>query len=392
MGFGRNVVRQTLLALLAFFLLTFALFLFWRSFSDAALINPFINPHSPIPYKVQADNIQNYLHLNLPVYLQYFGFLSGIFTGKWAYFTDSIESVLPNTLAMIALSILFAYIFWAVIRRFSRAEKISSRGQRGGAAILYPILAIVVPVVVYYVLTGMGLLLSHNSSALFGTGANLKGIVDYTVSPPVVTVSVPAWLSPFSFLFTNGQGIRTSTPTHLFLIDPLLHGNLYLFAVFLVHMLPTVISVALVLTLFLLFINSRTGNGEATHREHKSAGAEQKEGGQNRLNRTQSRHAILRKTPYLALAIIASEIYAEVIFGYNAGLGYYFPVFFSSYPPLQLRLLNVWGAVYIIFTFGLIWIFISFAGSIMRTFYSSRLETEVGKDGHNPSKKVSQSR
>lgn len=335
----RLLTRNILLGLLSFGVLTFLLFVYWRHFPVNYLIFNFINPHSQIPLSVQVQMAKEYLHLDLPVYLQYFGFLLNVFTGKWAYsqfynpLTQGYYSyavhpfivyIIPSTLFMMFLGSAFFLITAKILHGSNgvRQNRVSSVGN----VVMVTLISLAVPIMLKYVVFALGFVYHPANVLLSGPGYD------------IVSIGGESWATTY----VNGVLVHTG-PTGVPFIDALINLNLPDAAILLRQMLPVVISVAAVL--FLSFRILRK-NGHASS-----------------------------KVYFLAFALIFSTAFAEYIFNYFGGLGFYggflnpLSNYAALYTPPEY---DIWLQVYLLLVYGVMAIIFAIGSSVIKSFHREK--------------------
>ncbi|MEM3193279.1 MAG: ABC transporter permease [Candidatus Parvarchaeota archaeon] len=176
------------------------------------LIGAYLNPH--VPEAVQRGAIIRELGLNKPVYIQYLDFLVGLFRGDWGYthtpvFTGPVTSAIliffPNTIELAIFGFLLTLVMaipvgtYAAIRKDRAADHVSRIISFIGYSFPAFFLAEIVAV---YLGTREGIQLLPISGTLSG-----------------------GFLGSVSWISSTG----ISYPTHLLLLDALIHGDLPLF-------------------------------------------------------------------------------------------------------------------------------------------------------------------
>ncbi len=342
MKVGKSLLRRFLLAVISFLILDLAIFIFWRSFSDTVLVAPFINPHSTVPLQVQVQYIKEYLGLNVPVYLQYFTFLRNIFIGRWANLVPSIAYTVFNTIFLMLLSfllgILFSFIFGKI--RKLRPLKGSLRIILAGIGVV--LFGIALPLLVRYILVFSGMQYLLNAGGSIPAG--------YT-----------SWITE-KYVFTSFPVIGTR-PTHILLVDAIINLSPGYAFLFIIHMIPAVISTALIIAAILHFMKGRALFKYRIFQDNPTKNLENNK--QTPQENRFIRRELLSKAGLLILFTEAAVIFNETVYRYESGLGYYLTKFIQFSPGFYFNDKNVWPLSYWWLTFGLILIL----GSLFTGFY-----------------------
>lgn len=321
-----SVFRTMLLGLLSFILLTFALFIWWRHFSNGVLVSSMMSPHSSVPREVQITLAMQYYHLNVPLYEQYPWFIVNIFTGKWGYmdvYTDGgvlpgsvhylILNTIPDSIFIMFIGMALSACFARIITSHRRRDR--KRVLKSGTvrAILLVVPAIAVPLVISYLL----------------------GVIS-SVYSPASFFKTPT--GPSQFIVT--------TPTHILFLDALMSSDflsaLHSFSL----ILPIILSVTIVLIISIVVSRKAESKGDAGQTTDPHGGT------------------VWRKFPvrrsYMVALLVSSVILTEFLFGYSEGLGYYLQFLFPFDPYM-----TVWLAVYLILIYGVIVISLFTGSSIL---------------------------
>ena len=175
-------------------------------------------------------------HLNQPIYVQYFYWLNAILHGNWGYtntaiysgpVTTAIALFLPNTLM---LSVVAAILIWIIGVRFGvysavNRDSVSDHALRVGSFTLYAMPIYLIGVALIIVL------------GVYLKVLPLSGVVSHTM------VSGLSW-------YVNG----ISYPTHIIIIDAMLHGAWGVALNAAIHLLLPAITLALAIVAGLIRI------------------------------------------------------------------------------------------------------------------------------------------
>jgi peptide/nickel transport system permease protein len=222
------VVRRLLLVVPTIIGLTLIVFILTHVGGDQRFLGEYINIHSPIPVAVQEQQLTQKFHLDQPVIIQYFYWLSAFFHGDWGYtqtpiysgpVSGAISLFLPNTIVLAALSSVLTVIIGIPLGVWSAVKKNSLVDH---ATRVFSFVGYSLPV--YW----LGLLLI----IAFASPAICPCLNIFPVSG-AVNISLTNGLSWYH------GGI--SFPTHVLLIDSLIYGRFDIFADALMHeVLPVV--------------------------------------------------------------------------------------------------------------------------------------------------------
>jgi ABC-type dipeptide/oligopeptide/nickel transport system permease component len=215
------IARRLLLLVPTLIGLTLIVFALTHVGGDQRLLGEYINPHSTIPVAVQEARLAKEFHFNDPLIVQYFYWLSAFLQGNWGYTRTSIYSgpvlgaialFFPNTLVLATLaSILTAVIgiplgVWSAVRKdsvFDQSTRVIS--FIGYSVPLYWLALILI--------------------IIFAGFLPISGDVNVTL------MSGLSW-------YSNG----ISYPTHILLIDALLHGRIDIFENAFLHLVLPVVT------------------------------------------------------------------------------------------------------------------------------------------------------
>ena len=223
------VARRLLLLIPTLLGLTLIVFTISHVGGTQRLVGEYINVHSKIPVSVQEQEVIERFHLNDPLAVQYFYWLTAFLQGNWGYTQTSIYSgtvlgaitlFFPNTLMLAVLSFILTGIIgiplgvWSAVRKDSLLDQSTRVISFAGYSMpLY----------------WLGLLLI----IMFST-SNVCTCLNIFPISGTVTVSLISGASWYS----NG----ISYPTHVLPIDSLIHGRLDVFVDALMHLVLPVVT------------------------------------------------------------------------------------------------------------------------------------------------------
>jgi peptide/nickel transport system permease protein len=223
------IARRLLLLIPTLLGLTLIVFIISHVGGNQRLVAEYVNPHSTIPVVVQEQQLVERFHLSDPLVVQYFYWLGAFVQGNWGYTQTSIYSgtvlsaialFFPNTLVLAILaSVLTGLIgiplgVWSAVRKdtaFDQATRVAS--FVGYSMPLY----------------WLGLVLM----IVFST-SNVCSCLNIFPISGTVDLSLVGGLGWYS----NG----ISYPTHILIIDSLIHGRPDIFDNAIMHLVLPVIT------------------------------------------------------------------------------------------------------------------------------------------------------
>ena len=223
------VLRRLLLLIPTLIGLTLIVFVLTKVGGDQRLIGEYVNIHSSIPAVVQAQEVAQRFHLNDPLIVQYFYWLVSLVHGDWGYtrtiiydgsVLDAINLFFPNTLVLATLSSLLTALIgiplgvWSAVRKDSVLDQATRVVSFAGYAI--PTFWL-----------GLVLIIAFGS-------ANLCRCLDIFPISGTVDVNLIGGVNWFI------GGI--SYPSHILMIDSLIHGRIDIFSDAVMHLILPVIT------------------------------------------------------------------------------------------------------------------------------------------------------
>ncbi len=215
MKLSTYIIRRVLVLIPTLIGLSLIVFLLTRAGGINMIIASYINPH--LPYAVQRAILIKEFHLNDPMWVQYYYYMMGLLQGNWGYtrtaiysgpVTTAISMFLPNTIQLSIIAFIIAVVIAIPAGQESAVRKNSFVDQFSR---FIAFVGISLPV----------FWLAQILSEIFATPTispalnilPLSGTVDATLM-----AGVP-WIN----------SIGVSDPTHIMMIDSLLHGDLPIF-------------------------------------------------------------------------------------------------------------------------------------------------------------------
>lgn len=228
MKFWLFIFKRILFAIITLIGLTFIVFALLHSSSNNLLIATYINPRLTGEAREQAiAQLIERFHLNEPIYIQYFYWLSSLFSGDLGYTNTPIYSgtvasaialFLPNTIALALISSLLIWIIGIPLGVYSavKRDSITDHSVRIFSFTLYsmPIYLIAFVLILIF-------------------GVYFK-ILPFSLPVNPLLVSNVDW-------YKNG----ISYPTHIIFLDALIHGNLIVFLDAILHAILPSLTLAL---------------------------------------------------------------------------------------------------------------------------------------------------
>ncbi len=204
------VIRRLILLLPTIIGLTFLVFALEHAAGTNLFLAQYIDPHlQGTARTLLVQELTDKFHLNDPVYVQYFYWLSAIFQGDWGTSTTIRQPVttgflwfLPNT---ILLTIVASFLTWVIsipigVYSAARRDSILDQGVRIVTFTLYSM-----PIF----LIGFALLLT------LGTSWHILPAQFY-LDPILLPTISRTWFD---------ENTAISYPTHVLLVDAILHGD-----------------------------------------------------------------------------------------------------------------------------------------------------------------------
>lgn len=213
--------------------LTIITFILSHAGGSALTISTYLNPQSPVPIAVQEKQLEQQFHLNQPLYIQYFYYISGLFHGHWGYtktpifngpVTTAIAYFLPNTIELSVLSIIIIMVLGI---RLGIISAVRHDGPVDNGVRVVSFLGIAMPAF------WLGLLLQ-------------EALASNLVSPALDIFPLTGNVSNGLVITTPWYQNGISYPTHFLFIDALLHGNLAVAVSNLEHLILPALTVSFV--------------------------------------------------------------------------------------------------------------------------------------------------
>lgn len=212
------IIRRFLLIIPTALGLTMLVFIIMSGIPISSLTAPFYNPHSPVPREVQIHNAMILLGISPNPIIWYFHYLANIFKGNWGimslpgYPSSVIEAIglaLPNTIQMDIFAVLLSIGISIPLGTYigSKPNSLADQSARIFTLTGYAIPAFWLGLLLQIVL-GQGVITGNPIGVFPLTGS---------FNPFAIPTPTPSWF-----------GGSYTYPTHLFIFDSLIHGNLAL--------------------------------------------------------------------------------------------------------------------------------------------------------------------
>jgi len=223
------VARRLLLLIPTLVGLTLIVFVISHAGGNQRLLGEYINPHSPIPVAVQEQQLAERFHLNDPIVVQYFYWLSAFLQGNWGYthtaiysgrVLDAIKLFFPNTLVLSVLAFTLTALIGIPLGVMSAVRKDSLLDQTTRVISFagYSMPLFWLGLILVIVFSSSNVCSCLNIFPISGSvSASLIGGVDW---------------------YENG----ISLPTHVLVIDSLIHNRIDVFVDALMHLVLPVVT------------------------------------------------------------------------------------------------------------------------------------------------------
>ena len=223
------IARRVLLLIPTLLGLTLIVFVISHVGGTQRLVGSYINIHSTVPVVVQEQQLAERFHLNDPLYIQYFYWIAAFLQGNWGYtkttiysgtVLDAISLFFPNTFVLAVLASILTGIIgiplgvWSAVRKDSLLDQATRVISFAGYSMP---------------LFWLGLLLI----IVFST-SNVCSCLNIFPISGTVTVSLISGVN----WYNNG----ISYPTHVLVIDSLIHGRVDVFVDALMHLVLPVVT------------------------------------------------------------------------------------------------------------------------------------------------------
>ena len=225
------LAKRAAYAIITLIGLTIITFLLSHAGGSALAISTYLNPQSTVPISVQEKQLEAEFHLNEPLYVQYFYYISGLLHGQWGYtktpifngpVLGAIVYFLPNT---IELSVVAIIVIMVVGIRLGILSASRRNGAVDNGVRVVSFLGVALPAF------WLGLLLQEAFASNVLSGyLNVLPLTGNVSNNLVIHLS---W-------FRDG----VSYPTHFLFVDALIHGDIGVAVSNLIHLILPALTVA----------------------------------------------------------------------------------------------------------------------------------------------------
>lgn len=231
-GLVKLIAKRILTGIIALVGLSIITFILSHAGGPSLSISAYLNTQSPIPIAQQEKLLIAKFHLNEPLYIQYFYYVSGLLHGNWGFTSTpiytgpvltAIEYFLPNTieLSVVAVAIIALIGIKGGVLAAARRDGPLDNGVR-----VFSFLGLSLPAF------WLGLLLQETfASSIVSPYLNLLPLQGSVSNSLVQNLS---W-------YQSG----VSYPTHFLFIDALIHGDFILALSNVEHLILPAITIAL---------------------------------------------------------------------------------------------------------------------------------------------------
>jgi peptide/nickel transport system permease protein len=248
------ILKRIIFGIVTLLGLTVITFILSHAGGSAMVISTYLNPQSPVPISIQEKNLEAEFHLNQPLYVQYFYYMSGLLHGQWGYTKTPIFNgpvgtaiiyFLPNTIELSVVAIIIIIVLGIRLGLFSAIRK---DGPSDNIIRVISFLGIALPA--FWV----GLLLQETFAS---------NIVSPLLNKLPLTGNVTGSLLIGIKWYSNG----ISYPTHFLFVDALLHGDLQVALSNFVHLILPAVTVAFT-SLALIIRMTRSSTIDAMNQDY----------------------------------------------------------------------------------------------------------------------------
>ncbi len=308
------IIRRLLLLIPTLLGLVLLIFFLLRMFPDTYLVARYINPKSSVPVSVQIAQAKAALGLNYPVFIQYFFYLKALFTGNWGTMSTSIytgsvlkgiELYFPATLQLTIFATILSIIIAIPLGTYIGARPNSIADQSGRVfSLAFYAMPIFLLALILQLLFGKNVI-PGNPLGVFPIAGKFSFSAIGAIPPP--------W-------FDASTGL--TSPTHLPLIDALIHGDWALaYSSFIYLVLPVVTLTLALLAGILRFI--RAGMVDSANQEYVKTARSKGVPESLVIKRHIRKNALIPTITVLGLlfaSLLGGVVVVEEVFGYY-GMG-----------------------------------------------------------------------
>jgi peptide/nickel transport system permease protein len=248
------ILKRIIFGIVTLLGLTVITFILSHAGGSAMVISTYLNPQSTTPISIQEKDLEAEFHLNQPLYIQYFYYMSGLLHGQWGYtktpiFNGPVNTAiiyfLPNTIELSVLAIIIIVVLGIRLGLFSAIRK---DGPSDNIIRVISFLGIALPA--FWV----GLLLQETFAS---------NIVSPLLNRLPLTGNVTSSLLIGVKWYSNG----ISYPTHFLFIDAIIHGDFQVALSNFVHLILPAVTVAFT-SLALIIRMTRSSTIDAMNQDY----------------------------------------------------------------------------------------------------------------------------
>lgn len=213
------IIRRVLIIIPTLIGLTLLTFILMRAIPNRILESGYVNPNSNVPVYLQLQYASKLLGLNEPLPVQYFDFLVNLLRGNIGFMNTpfysgpvlrGIEYFLPNTLQLALISVFLALLIALPLGTYMGINPGSVSDHVGR---IFSVTGFAIPA--FWLGIMLQIAFGHGVLSLPTSVFPISGTVSTSILPTVL----PPWLEDYS------TGQLLSSPTHVLMIDALLHGQ-----------------------------------------------------------------------------------------------------------------------------------------------------------------------
>lgn len=338
------VIRRALILIPTIFGLLLFVFILMHLLPTEQLIQAFVNRQAPgdVQQKETEHAIQ-LLGLHLPLPLQFFIYIKNVFTGNWGPMAGGggyngevlylVSIYFPNTIQLAFFAVILSFIIAIPLGTYIGARPNSLADQAGR---VFSLTGYALPP--FWLALLLQVLLGKNVLA-----GNPVGIFPTHLALPQFIANPPSWL------FSTAAGkVLVSSPTHIVLIDSLIHGDLSLFSAAFMHLVLPVLTLTYgILAGVLRFL--RAGMVDSSLQEYVKTARSKGVPESSVIKKHIRKNALIPTVTVMTLlfaSLLGGALLVEIVFQYP-GIGLL--TYHALIPTLQ-----VFGILGTTFVFGLV--------------------------------------
>lgn len=348
------ILKRIILGIITLVGLTIITFILSHAGGPTLAVSTYINPRSPIPTGQQVKILEQRFHLNDPLYVQYFYYISGLLSGQWGYtntqvfagpVTTAIVYFLPNT---IELAIVAMFI---IIEAGIRLGVFSASRQNGITDNVIRVLSFVgIALPAFWLGLLMQETFASNTVSEYLRLFPLTGNVD-----PTLVTNLPWYREGISY------------PTHFLFLDALIHGDLAVAASNLLHLVLPALTIALT-SLAIIIRMTRSSTIDSLNQDYIKTVRMKGLPERKVIRYHAQRNAMIPTATVLGIlfaSLLAGVVFVEYVFSYP-GIGQWIVAAFLSH--------NIAGIMGANLVFGIILITSNIAVDILYLFIDPRIK------------------